>query len=488
MAAVIQSVATEAEGEYSKRHVIVPMARLLDNQDVLVGNSEPWSSNQDVLQDLEIPQAEAPEEPQVGFRWDSPVSYQSAMRYGRRSKLELLWRLGAIPFNRGLHIKRLPWEKQDHWHITPQSYASAVNSSVAQRQTGSGISHGDFAQAGWVHRLFSGDTSQEHSTTRAAELRRLNRMRGIITYLENLDVKTALSSSGDIPAFSRLWRWRSTDLALLKTASYASVQITKVLREAQELLDSAEHALRTRPRTYWREIPSSMPLRDASRLALAGYVSSDLKYLRASIQLAMALVTDPMSATHEYTLEYGQPPVGYAFPTLPPALLDSRSTAKLPYDPFTFDISSLLDIFNLIKMSGQQSSLGEAQLFWISEMEDVFARHLRVLLLSQPAIELSRDPYSREVALAYDTAVASLAAYLNMPTIWTRVASRHTLRYIDPATGEPDLRFSTSQASSSTFKAKYETFKRGLNNVALIDPDNSSSNSSKRSILDNLSF
>ncbi|KAK9899765.1 hypothetical protein P389DRAFT_156689, partial [Cystobasidium minutum MCA 4210] len=187
MAALVQTMASKAEGQGSKRHVIVPMARLLNNQDVLQDNAAHWLSKDVRLEDLEIDLADAPEEPQVGFRWDSPVSYQPSMRYGRRSKLELLWRLGAIPFARGLHIKRLPWEKQDHLYITPHSYASAVTASVSQEQTSYGISDGDFAKAGWVHRLFSGDTSQEHSTKQAAELRRLNRMRGIIAYLEDLD-------------------------------------------------------------------------------------------------------------------------------------------------------------------------------------------------------------------------------------------------------------------------------------------------------------
>lgn len=486
MASMIQTMASEGEGEKSKRHVILPMNRLLDNQDVFEDNVVLWDAKDAKLQDLDIELADAPEEPQIGFRWDSPVSYQSSMRYGRRSKLELLWRLGAIPFARGLHIKRLPWEKQDHLYITPHSYASAVNTSIPQRQTGDGIANGDFAKAGWVHRLFSGDTSQEYSTTRAAELRRLNRMRGIVAYLENLDLKAKfLHGRAEIPLQDRLWSWNARDLLALKGGISQGLLATDILQKVHKASERLLNNMMIRlergeaPGKDLEQLERSA--KEASHLAMIGYLTSNPQLVRAAVKTMLALVPASSSTEYETVLEFGQPPIGYAFPSLPSKLLNSPQHVTLPYNPFKLDITSLVDLLRLVRLSGSDNVLNSVERRWLKDMDEVLARHLRVLLLSKDATELSAAPDSYESAMRYDTSTAALSAYFDMPSVVSRVHNRHHLRYLDSATGDP-----SRESRHPVISRLYETFQDGLNNVASVRNGHNDSNTSIFSIIEQI--
>ena len=135
MDSIVTTLSISGEGPAATRYLIIPMARLLDNDNVLANNSialVPKHSHDDertAKDDAELhhrPEAapDTPEEPQVGFRYDSTESFQEAMRYGRRSKLELLWRLGAIPYARALDRRTLPWESSDREHVTLQTWGS----------------------------------------------------------------------------------------------------------------------------------------------------------------------------------------------------------------------------------------------------------------------------------------------------------------------------------------------------------------------------
>lgn len=462
------------------------MNRLLSNSDVLEDNIAPWDSRDARLQDLHVETVDASEEPQVGFRWDSPVSYQLSMRYGRRSKLELLWRLGAIPFSRGLHTKRLPWEKQDHLYITPHSYASAVNSSLPQQQTKHGITNGDFIKAGWVHRLFSGDTSQEFSTTRAAELRRLNRMRGIITYLETLDLRASSMHNGlAADAQERIWHWDVRDLVAVKHASddrQTPHSITSRLYQASErlvtgllpLLDDKGVA------NYASSVKQKL-LKDCLHLATIGYVITDHSFVQAAVKIAISVLPDLSAANYTSVLQLGQPPVGYAFPSLPTKLLDSQQQVTLPYDPLFFDVAALVDVVRLVRLSGSERTLRPAERMWIKDLDMVLAKHLQILLLSKDGIEMSSTPPSFETAMTYDKSVLVLSAYFNIPSLVSRVQHRHHLRYLDPATGQI-----TDEASTPLITKLYETFRKGLNNVALDIKAEMDRDSSVHSIIEDL--
>ncbi|KAI8098716.1 uncharacterized protein BX664DRAFT_319406 [Halteromyces radiatus] len=132
------------------KYFIVPMTRLLNNS-VLLNNLD------------ERPKA--PEEPQIIFRHDSTEEYNLNMRYGRRSKLELLWTLGALE-NRRLSRPTVPWEPSER----PYSQDK-----------------GNFRSIGWVYRLFSGNPQQEENKKEASSIRAFNRLLAIQSSLDSLD-------------------------------------------------------------------------------------------------------------------------------------------------------------------------------------------------------------------------------------------------------------------------------------------------------------
>ncbi|KAI9308429.1 hypothetical protein BJ944DRAFT_260227 [Cunninghamella echinulata] len=136
------------------KYFIVPMTRLLDNS-VLLNNLD------------ERPKA--PEEPQIIFRYDATEVYNLNMRYGRRSKLELLWTLGALE-NRRLSKPTVPWEPVE------RPYSS---------------DKGNFRSIGWVFRLFSGNPQQEENKKEASSIRAFNRLLAIQSSLDSLDESIA---------------------------------------------------------------------------------------------------------------------------------------------------------------------------------------------------------------------------------------------------------------------------------------------------------
>ncbi|KAL1916769.1 uncharacterized protein VTP21DRAFT_5473 [Calcarisporiella thermophila] len=144
--------------KYGKTHpyFIVPMARLINNTQLLTGP--------DV-------QPKTPEEPQIIFRVDSTEEYNLQMRYGRRSKLELLWRLGALENRRALNKPQVPWEPVEREY--------------------SPTDKGKFKSAGWVFRLFSGQANQEESKKEASSIRAFNRLLAIQDFLDGVDERIA---------------------------------------------------------------------------------------------------------------------------------------------------------------------------------------------------------------------------------------------------------------------------------------------------------
>lgn len=451
MTAIFQSLLENGEGEHPKRHVVIPMVRLLDNGDIVNKNRPPIdaTSGYDPMR-LDIAAVEAPEEPQIGFRWDTKVSYQPAMRYGRRSKLELLWRLGAIPFTRNLHTKQLPWEFADKTFLTAESY----NSVNADRKHSTGSSH---FTAGWVNRLFSGERSQEESTPRAAELRRVNRMRGIVAYLERLDERLTRGLEGcETPGtcgFNKhnLWHWNAHDLATLRRSARledptAIERIQRFEDNAQNVLIAAQQRKRRLDEHAWSLLLPEMVEHDAARLALAGYVTSNLTYSSAAADLIrLRFLVNPKTPNvqrHDYgELKTAEDASGYAFPPsfrADPSLWSNAGLSdpsELRYDPFDFDPSLLLDTLRLLSPS-YQPKLHLASILPLHKLHSLFSHHLRTLLLSSKGTQLSRSPPSWEAAFRYDTQVAALAAYLDDARLLARVGKRHELRFLNATSGE----------------------------------------------------
>ncbi len=130
-------------------YFIVPMARVTDNRQLL----SPGFS----------PQSEA--EPQIVFRKDAGESFDECFYYGRRPKVELLWRLG-VP------------GRWDEWGIQPWDLPCPSYSNDA----------GAWKHAGWVARLNSGRPDMEKDRQRASNRRRLDaRVDAVCGFIDQVD-------------------------------------------------------------------------------------------------------------------------------------------------------------------------------------------------------------------------------------------------------------------------------------------------------------
>ncbi|CAG8447674.1 17019_t:CDS:2 [Gigaspora rosea] len=148
-------------GKWGKdyKYFVVPMARLLNNSQLL--------SDSDI-------KPETPEEPQIIFRHDAEENYNENMRYGRRSKLEMLWRLGVPTPSKFVTRPVIPWEINDNGLTT--NCTSSKNL---------------YMKVGWVYRLFSGQASQELNQRESGALRAFNRLLAIQDLIDGIDERIA---------------------------------------------------------------------------------------------------------------------------------------------------------------------------------------------------------------------------------------------------------------------------------------------------------
>ncbi|KAI3644914.1 hypothetical protein MP228_011078 [Amoeboaphelidium protococcarum] len=140
-------------------YLIVPMQRVLDNRQLLDSKFI----------------AEPLDEPQVVFRAGALQRFHPDMRYGRRSKVELLWRLGVVSREKQKY-SFMPWEK------------AASSPIVPNRQV---------MYCSWVARLFSGKAEQESTSTKsttASKVRSQNRLQGILNLIQRVDSQTFAQS------------------------------------------------------------------------------------------------------------------------------------------------------------------------------------------------------------------------------------------------------------------------------------------------------
>lgn len=134
------------------RYFVVPMARMLSNESLIHGGEAP----------------KAVEEPQLIFRADAAEEFNPAFCYGRRPKVELLWRLGV----------KGPWDeyRDDAWDQQRLPVSPEANR---------------VGRAGWVARLSSGMTTLETATDHAALHRGFARSGAILATLQQLDTQVA---------------------------------------------------------------------------------------------------------------------------------------------------------------------------------------------------------------------------------------------------------------------------------------------------------
>eukprot|EP01134_Creolimax_fragrantissima_P005590 CFRG5590T1 len=131
----------------NKKYFYVPMERMRDNAQLFDPEFKPT----------------AREEPQLIFRRDARERFDEKLtRYGRRPKVDMLFRLG-IP---GLWDAQLTKSKPYY-----ENYSFTLSYDIEGRDT--------VPRASWVARLFSGSAAQEVTTTNSASLRKYNRCLGV---------------------------------------------------------------------------------------------------------------------------------------------------------------------------------------------------------------------------------------------------------------------------------------------------------------------
>lgn len=135
------------------KYFIVPMDRLLNNENLLKPDYIP----------------NAIEEPQIIFRFDSEEVFNEAFCYGRRPKVELLWRL-CVP---GV------W---DDW--------SDAFWDQKRRPRLRGTHK--FGYAGWVARLFSGSASLEAANSESSVNRGIARNRSVLDTIQDIQYRASM--------------------------------------------------------------------------------------------------------------------------------------------------------------------------------------------------------------------------------------------------------------------------------------------------------
>lgn len=148
--------------EREKRYFTVPMARMMDNQDLLRDDVDPAAT----------------EEPQLAFRCDAPLRFDEAHPYGRRPKVELFLHLGISG----------PW---DNWPVSQFDIPPRKVCAEGHR----------VGQAGWVARLFSGQAKLEQDKGTAIRDRGVARNLAIRATLDMLEAKRVTENSQRQSAF-----------------------------------------------------------------------------------------------------------------------------------------------------------------------------------------------------------------------------------------------------------------------------------------------
>ncbi len=133
------------------KYIVVPMARILDNQHLLDADFRP----------------DALEEPQLIFRTDAKEEFNEEFFYGRRPKVELFWRLGISG----------TWDK---WRDTNWDVPRRPLSDEAKT----------FGKFGWVARLYSGQGELEVGGTSGLRSRGQARISAVNDLIDNLDQKS----------------------------------------------------------------------------------------------------------------------------------------------------------------------------------------------------------------------------------------------------------------------------------------------------------
>ncbi|ORX54026.1 hypothetical protein DM01DRAFT_1407542 [Hesseltinella vesiculosa] len=420
------------------KYFTVPMARLLDNSVLLTSS------------DI---RPKAPEEPQIIFRHDADETYNLDMRYGRRSKLELLWTLGALQ-NRHLNRPTVPWEPVERPYSPDK---------------------GNFRTIGWVFRLFSGNPQQEENKKEASSIRAFNRLLAIQSYLDSLDESIARrdfhqekmfllneramankrydywnTNKGVTGIVDELLRRADTIVQDLHTY-YPSVVGNVASTSHQDDLPSSSTSDPTPPPPAIDHTPTPERLGALSQnvtiLTVAHYFLGNEHYGKLAANLVRVHLLEQTAVTEEdaYSTAKRVPDEshlldflsdqGYSFPSLGRfSTVDTTPRHPLVRSPSSSspshllstsdltktDLSSLLDCIRLLR---RMQMLTHKEYIYV---QAIAADVLEYLITSPAGIHLAQMADHRGVL--YDLQVTSLAAFTDDVRLFLRVANRCRMR------------------------------------------------------------
>lgn len=222
-------------------YVCVPMARAARNADVIEGR---------------VGAAQAKDEPQLIFRHDAEHAFDERYPYGRRSKVELFWRLGV----------RGSWDKfrLEAWDLPPPTPVPAAHHAV-----------------GWVARLDNGNGRGLAAQSLQMRVRGSLRNQAIIDLLSGMDGATISPFIGP----DRLRLFDEASLARLAAAIDGDgpprALRTAILAAAREAsgrgpfspIQKTTRAPSGDPRDYWHPAPYWWP--DPAKRGGLPYVRRD---------------------------------------------------------------------------------------------------------------------------------------------------------------------------------------------------------------------
>ncbi|KAI9025994.1 alginate lyase-domain-containing protein [Phycomyces nitens] len=401
------------------KYFVVPMARLLNNT---------------ILLETEEDKPKAPEEPQIIFRFDATEEYNMNMRYGRRSKLELLWRLGALE-NRRLNRPTVPWEPVERPYSKDK---------------------GNFLTIGWVFRLFSGNQQQEENKKEASSIRAFNRLLAIQLSLDNLDESLARRSFRPENLFLyneremtmiRYAYWSkdpavSAAMSILEERAETILEYTQtrivpsepIKTPEEDQLDFEDYANTPLPENTAENLGSLS--QNVTIMTLANYFLGNEAYGKCAANMIR------VNFLNEYVLdqqdEYSSARVipdsthlldflsdqGYSFPSMSRMSRALTKRVTMPIlntsDLTKTDMSSMLDSIRLL--SRMQALTHKEYL----DLQAIMAEFLEYLVTSPTGIHLAQMNDYRGVL--YDLQVTALAAFTDDVRLFLRVANRCRMR------------------------------------------------------------
>ncbi|KAI8393726.1 uncharacterized protein BYT42DRAFT_609497 [Radiomyces spectabilis] len=390
---------------HNTKYFIVPMTRLLNNSILLDGVDE---------------RPKTPEEPQIMFRYDANEEYNLNMRYGRRSKLELLWRLGALE-NRRLNRPIVPWE------FAERSYSQ---------------DKGNFRTIGWVYRLFSGNQQQEENKKEASSYRAFNRLLAIQASLDHLDETIARRHFRqdklflfDEKAMVQLrYRYWSKDTDINAMMQQLAKVANDILKKRDETYAAATAAEGDENTSILAANLSMVELtQQVTTLTLAYYYLGDEQYGRYAADLVRIhmlkdytvkelesykpaqMLRDTVS--HHLDFLFDQ---GYSFPSLHHSTWTTPKQPNLAIlatsDLSRGDLSPLLDCLRLLRRAEMLTHKDYL------DLQVIAAELLENLITSPTGIHLAQLADYR--GILYDLQVTALASFTDDVRLFLRVANR----------------------------------------------------------------